>query len=134
MNVGIITASDKGYLGEREDRSGARIAEIMEAQGYTVRKKVILPDDQQMLQDEMIDMCNDDIQLILTTGGTGFFQTGCDTGGNKGSDRAGSAGDSHGNPAIFTDDHRAGDAVESSGGHPWRDTDRQSAGQSEGCG
>ena len=72
MNVGIITASDKGYLGEREDRSGARIAEIMEAQGYIVRKKVILPDDQQMLQDEMIDMCNDDIQLILTTGGTGF--------------------------------------------------------------
>ena len=72
MNVGIITASDKGYLGEREDRSGARIAEIMEAQGYTVRKKVILPDDQQMLQDEMIAMCNDDIQLILTTGGTGF--------------------------------------------------------------
>jgi molybdopterin adenylyltransferase len=44
----------------------------MEAQGYTVRKKVILPDDQQMLQDEMIAMCNDDIQLILTTGGTGF--------------------------------------------------------------
>ena len=72
MNVGIITASDKGYMGEREDRSGARIAEIMEAQGYTVRKKVILPDDQQMLQDEMIAMCNDDIQLILTTGGTGF--------------------------------------------------------------
>ena len=72
MNVGIITASDKGYLGEREDRSGARIAEIMEAKGYTVRKKVILPDDQQMLQDEMIAMCNDDIQLILTTGGTGF--------------------------------------------------------------
>ena len=72
MNVGIITASDKGYLGEREDRSGVRIAEIIEAQGYTVRKKVILPDDQQMLQDEMIAMCNDDIQLILTTGGTGF--------------------------------------------------------------
>ena len=72
MNVGIITASDKGYLGEREDCSGARIAEIMEAQGYTVRKKVILPDEQQMLQDEMIAMCNDDIQLILTTGGTGF--------------------------------------------------------------
>ena len=72
MNVGIITASDKGYLGEREDRSGARIAEIIEAQGYIVRKKVILPDDQQMLQDEMINMCNDDIQLILTTGGTGF--------------------------------------------------------------
>ena len=68
MNVGIITASDKGYLGEREDRSGARIAEIMEAQGYTVRKKVILPDDQQMLQDEMIAMCNDDIQPVFPNG------------------------------------------------------------------
>ena len=145
MNVGIITASDKGYLGEREDRSGARIAEIMEAQGYTVRKKVILPDDQQMLQDEMIAMCNDDIQLILTTGGTGFSKrdvtpeatlavSGRVAPGNKGSERAGSAGNSHGNPAIFTDDHRAGDAVESSSGYPWRDIDRQSAGQSEGCG
>ena len=127
MNVGIITASDKGYLGEREDRSGARIAEIMEAQGYTVRKKVILPDDQQMLQDEMIAMCNDDIQLILTTGGTGFSKRDVTPEATK-------AVNSHGNPAIFADNHRAGDAVESSGGHPWRDTDRQSAGQSEGCG
>lgn len=133
MNVGIITASDKGYLGEREDRSGARIAEIMEAQGYTVRKKVILPDDQQMLQDEMIAMCNDDIQLILTTGGP-VFQTDVTPEATKAVIEREVPGDSHGDPAIFADDHRAGDAVESSGGHPWRDTDRQSAGQSEGCG
>ena len=72
MNVGIITASDKGACGQREDLSGARIAEIMESHGYTIRKKVILPDDQQKLQDEMIAMCEDDVQLILTTGGTGF--------------------------------------------------------------
>ena len=34
IRVGIITASDKGYRGEREDLSGARIAEIMEQHGY----------------------------------------------------------------------------------------------------
>ena len=135
MNVGIITASDKGIWESGEDRSGARIAEMYrKPRAIPLERKVILPDDQQMLQDEMVAMCNDDIQLILTTGGTGFSKRDADTGGNKGSDRAGSAGNSHGNPAIFTDDHRAGDAVESSGGHPWRDTDRQSAGQSEGCG
>lgn len=134
MNVGIITASDKGYLGEREDRSGARIAEIMEAQGYTVRKKVILPDDQQMLQDEMIAMCNDDIQLILTTGGTGFSKRDVTPEATKAVIEREVPGIPHGNPAIFADNHRAGDAVESSGGYPWRDIDRQSAGQSEGCG
>ena len=63
MNVGIITASDKGAQGEREDLSGAKIAEIMESHGYTIRKKVILPDDQQKLQDEMIAMCDIDNPL-----------------------------------------------------------------------
>ena len=72
IRVGIITASDKGYHGEREDLSGAKIAEIMEQHGYEIAKKVILPDDQQMLSAEMIAMSEDNIQLVLTTGGTGF--------------------------------------------------------------
>ena len=72
IRVGIITASDKGYHGEREDLSGAKIAEIMEQHGYEIAKKVILPDDQQMLSEEMIAMSEDNIQLVLTTGGTGF--------------------------------------------------------------
>ena len=72
IRVGIITASDKGYRGEREDLSGARIAEIMEQHGYEIAKKVILPDDQQMLSAEMIAMSEENIQLVLTTGGTGF--------------------------------------------------------------
>ena len=72
IRVGIITASDKGYRGEREDLSGAKIAEIMEQHGYEIAKKVILPDDQQMLSAEMIAMSEENIQLVLTTGGTGF--------------------------------------------------------------
>ena len=71
--VGIITSSDKGYVGEREDKSGAVIKEIIEAQGFEVKKYVVLPDDQKMLSEEMIHMCDDlNVNLILTTGGTGF--------------------------------------------------------------
>lgn len=72
MKVGIITSSDKGYAGQREDLSGPKIASIMEEHGYEIAKYVILPDEKQMLADEMIDMCSSGIHLILTTGGTGF--------------------------------------------------------------
>ena len=72
MRVGIITASDKGYAGEREDLSGPKIASIMKEHGYEVADSVILPDEKQMLADEMIRMCDSGIDLILTTGGTGF--------------------------------------------------------------
>ena len=72
MRVGVITASDKGYAGEREDLSVKKIVSIMEENGYDVVKTVILPDDKQMLADEMIAMCDAGIHLILTTGGTGF--------------------------------------------------------------
>lgn len=72
MKVGIITSSDKGYAGEREDLSGPKIASIMTEHGYEVEKYVILPDEKQMLADEMIAMSDAGIPLILTTGGTGF--------------------------------------------------------------
>lgn len=72
MKIGIITASDKGYAGEREDLSGPRIASIMEEAGYEVADYRVLPDDKQMLADAMIAMCDQEIPLILTTGGTGL--------------------------------------------------------------
>ncbi len=73
FTAAIITASDKGFAGNREDVSGEVIREILEANGYTVLKKVILPDDIKVLSDEMINMCDVlKANLILTTGGTGF--------------------------------------------------------------
>ena len=45
----IITASDSGYRGEREDLSGPAIREILEREGYEVISMDILPDDQVML-------------------------------------------------------------------------------------
>lgn len=70
--VAIITASDKGYAGEREDKSGHVIEEIAAAHQLKVVSKVILPDDHQMLSEQMLAYCNKGIDLIFTTGGTGF--------------------------------------------------------------
>lgn len=71
-NVAIITASDKGYAGEREDMSGQVIEDIALAKELQVASKIILPDDRRILADEMIALCDQEIDLILTTGGTGF--------------------------------------------------------------
>ena len=69
----IITVSDKGSLGEREDISGKLIKEIMEASGYQTTVCLILPDEQALLEKEMMRICDHGLaDLILTTGGTGF--------------------------------------------------------------
>lgn len=73
FKVGIITSSDKGSVGDREDISGAVIKEIIEAKGYKVIRKVILPDEKDVLSKEMMDLADNlKVDLILTTGGTGF--------------------------------------------------------------
>jgi molybdenum cofactor synthesis domain-containing protein len=69
----IITVSDKGWRGEREDTSGPLLREIAEAAGYTVTHSVILPDEQELLEREMRRICDEEAaELLLTTGGTGF--------------------------------------------------------------
>ena len=71
FTVGIITSSDKGYSGEREDKSGEVIEEIVSENGFKVIKKVVLPDEKTLLENEMINMCDNlNVNLLLTTGGT----------------------------------------------------------------
>ena len=71
--VAIITSSDTGYRGEREDLSGPAIREIVEKNGYKVVSMDILPDDRAMLSKKMAELAdNNTAELILTTGGTGF--------------------------------------------------------------
>lgn len=71
----IITSSDKGYRGEREDLSGPVIKEILEREGYQVVSMDILPDDREMLSGRMAEIADANrADLILTTGGTGFAQ------------------------------------------------------------
>lgn len=74
ITVGIITMSDKGSRGEREDKSGPMIRSIVEAaEGYEVKEETLIPDDQATIEKEMIRMTDMlKVDLILTTGGTGF--------------------------------------------------------------
>ena len=72
--VGIITASDKGSAGQREDLSGPAIRDILAVHPeFEVKKMIILPDEPAALKAEMIRMSDEEgLHLILTTGGTGF--------------------------------------------------------------
>lgn len=73
FKVGIITSSDKGSKGEREDLSGPIIAELVEAKGYKIIRQAIVPDKIEDLIKEMTYMADElKVDLILTTGGTGF--------------------------------------------------------------
>lgn len=74
FTVAIITLSDKGYEGQREDLTGPKIKEYIEGTNrYKVVSYKLLKDDSQMLQEELIKICDNEIaDLILTNGGTGF--------------------------------------------------------------
>ena len=75
FTAAVITLSDKGYRGEREDRSGPACVKILEENGYDVVETLILPDDRKRLEGQLIRLCDQrQVNLILTTGGTGFSE------------------------------------------------------------
>ena len=69
----VITVSDRGAAGLREDKSGPRVAEILENAGYDVVLREMIPDQQPVIEKTLIH-CVDEggIHLVVTTGGTGF--------------------------------------------------------------
>lgn len=73
FNVAIITLSDKGSIGQREDITGKKLSEFINNQEkYEVKYYNMIPDEKEILKKEIINLCNDNIDLILTNGGTGF--------------------------------------------------------------
>jgi len=69
----VITLSDKGARGEREDESGPAIAKRLKANGYEVVEQILIADEAQSLQRHLIRLADQrQLDLILTTGGTGF--------------------------------------------------------------
>lgn len=70
--VAVLTVSDKGSQGKREDLSGKKIIEIVEKKGYSVEKYDIVADEKEAIKEKLIQYCAQNIELILTTGGTGF--------------------------------------------------------------
>ncbi|MCL2810155.1 MAG: molybdopterin-binding protein [Treponema sp.] len=76
--VWIITASDKSFNGEREDKSGPVVKEITSKAGFLIAGSTLLPDDQKKLENELKRICDNGLaDLILTTGGTGLSPRDC---------------------------------------------------------
>ena len=73
IKVGILTISDKGSRGEREDLSGKTIKDIIAKIGGEVQYYKIIPDEKEMIKEELIKAVDKlNLDLILTTGGTGL--------------------------------------------------------------
>ena len=73
MRIAILTISDRSARGEREDRSGPLIEEIARKRGWEVIASAIIPDEQVEIEGRLASWSDSgEIDLILTTGGTGF--------------------------------------------------------------
>ena len=73
IKAGVLTVSDKGARGEREDRSGAAIRELLAIIGGKVERYEVVPDEMEHIKDTLIAWCDlHRLDLIITTGGTGF--------------------------------------------------------------
>lgn len=69
----VLTISDKGSKGEREDESGLVIQDMLRAHGYSLAHYAVLPDERDIISKELARLADDGIaELVLTTGGTGF--------------------------------------------------------------
>jgi molybdenum cofactor synthesis domain-containing protein len=73
IRFGILTVSDRSARGDRSDTSGPTLVNAVKAQGWEVVKTTILPDDLMILRDQLAAWADSGaIDVILTTGGTGF--------------------------------------------------------------
>ncbi|MBI4500260.1 MAG: MogA/MoaB family molybdenum cofactor biosynthesis protein [Gemmatimonadetes bacterium] len=73
MRVAILTVSDLGAAGKREDTSGAAIAAWATEKGHTVAAREIVPDESDQIAGVLCRWADDgEADLILTTGGTGL--------------------------------------------------------------
>ncbi|NPU84110.1 MAG: MogA/MoaB family molybdenum cofactor biosynthesis protein [Syntrophaceae bacterium] len=72
MRTGVITMSDKGSRGEREDLSGPEVARLLAGIGCRIERTVIVPDETEKIKEALIRFADEDrLDLIVTTGGTG---------------------------------------------------------------
>jgi len=73
IKTAIITISDKGSKGERKDETGKVLQDILEKEGYKVEEYKIIPDEINIISEELIKLCDEKkVNLIITNGGTGF--------------------------------------------------------------
>ena len=72
-NAAVITVSDRSFRGERPDEAGPRVAELLREAGYRVTETALAPDEQPLIEEALRRLADQaGVQLIVTTGGTGF--------------------------------------------------------------
>jgi molybdenum cofactor synthesis domain-containing protein len=73
IRFGILTISDRSARGERPDTAGPAIERMVIERGWSVTLRSIIPDDQETIRRCLLDWVDSgDVDVILTTGGTGF--------------------------------------------------------------
>jgi molybdenum cofactor synthesis domain-containing protein len=73
FTCGIVTISDKGSRGQREDTTGPALAHYLTEKGFTIKYTSIIPDEIDLIQKELIYLCDNlNLNLVITNGGTGF--------------------------------------------------------------
>lgn len=73
LRVGVLTVSDKGSRGQREDLSGPAIGELVATVGAEVARYQIVPDEREQIEAVLKSWADgEDLDLVLTTGGTGL--------------------------------------------------------------
>lgn len=70
----VITASNRAFNGIYEDRSGQILLHGLKELGYLVDEVLILPDNQEMIANAIQSAIDDEVELIVTTGGTGVSE------------------------------------------------------------
>jgi len=71
--VGILTISDKGSRGERQDKSGEVIREILSSMNVRIANYDIVPDEKELIVEKLIKWADEDnLDVVITTGGTGL--------------------------------------------------------------
>jgi len=69
----VLTVSDRSFRGERPDAGGPLVAQLLREAGYEVTDTRIVPDEQPMIERMLMEICDSGaVQLLVTTGGTGF--------------------------------------------------------------
>jgi molybdenum cofactor synthesis domain-containing protein len=78
FTAAVITLSDSGFSGKREDKSGLILSDSLKEKGYRVVESLMLPDEQSQIEEELIRLSDKrEVNLIVTTGGTGFSPRDC---------------------------------------------------------
>lgn len=73
IKYAVLTSSDSGHAGERRDLGGDAVVELMSLHGHSLTDRALEPDDEENLIAHLRSWSNDsDVELILTTGGTGL--------------------------------------------------------------